>query len=67
MTKFERLPTPQPEPLHTYFGECCVEWILAFGFRVGRCGLCGEIPTYKREDPDCRHCALEQDKSRSAS
>lgn len=34
----------------TYIGECCREWILAGGFPVGSCGLCGERPTYKRED-----------------
>ena len=43
---------------HTYIGECCREWIMAFGFRRGRCGLCGERPAYKRDDdfcscPDC--------------
>jgi hypothetical protein len=34
----------------TYIGECCREWVLALGFRVGSCGLCGERPTFKRAD-----------------
>lgn len=36
----------------TYIGECCREWVLAAGYPVGRCGLCGERPEYKRDDPD---------------
>lgn len=36
--------------LVTYIGECCQEWVLAAGFPVGRCGYCGERPTYKRDD-----------------
>lgn len=38
---------------HRYIGECCREWILAAGFPVGRCGLCKEKPTYKREADHC--------------
>lgn len=38
---------------HTYIGECCVEWPLAAGFKVGRCGLCGERPTYLKDDDAC--------------
>ena len=34
----------------TFIGECCREWVLAVGVPVGTCGLCGERPTYKRED-----------------
>lgn len=34
----------------TYIGYCCREWILAAGYPVGSCGLCGERPTYLRED-----------------
>lgn len=43
---------------HTYIGECCREWPMAAGFPAGRCGLCGESPTYKREDDQCScpHC-----------
>jgi hypothetical protein len=43
---------------HTYIGECCREWIMAAGFPRGRCGLCGEAPTFKREDDQCScdHC-----------
>ena len=33
----------------TYIGVCCKEWVLAIGAR-GRCGLCGEVPTYLRPD-----------------
>jgi hypothetical protein len=35
----------------TYIGLCCREWILAVGGR-GRCGACGEIPTYLRPDKE---------------
>lgn len=34
----------------TYIGSCCREWVLAVLIPVGRCGLCGERPTYLRED-----------------
>lgn len=36
----------------TYIGFCCREWVLAVTIpsSVGRCGLCGEKPTYLRED-----------------
>lgn len=40
--------TPLPT-VPTYVGYCCREWILALGFK-GRCGLCGEVPTYLRPD-----------------
>ncbi|HKN44258.1 MAG TPA: hypothetical protein VJW23_10060 [Propionibacteriaceae bacterium] len=30
-----------------YVGFCCREWILHVAGR-GRCGLCGETPTYLR-------------------
>lgn len=43
----QRPPFPKIE---TYIGECCREWVLASGVPVGRCGLCGERPTYKRPD-----------------
>jgi hypothetical protein len=35
----------------TYIGYCCREWVLAAGHK-GRCGLCGEIPTYLRPDEE---------------
>lgn len=41
------------ERLHSYIGECCQEHILAAGFKPGRCGKCGESPTYKSVDKDC--------------
>lgn len=41
---------PAFPPMLTYIGECCREWVLAVGIPPGRCGLCGEKPTYKRED-----------------
>ena len=35
----------------TYVGYCCREWILAAATaKPGRCGLCGEVPRYLRED-----------------
>lgn len=40
----------QPRYFETYIGACCREWILALGFPTGRCGICGEIPTYVRDD-----------------
>jgi hypothetical protein len=33
-----------------YIGSCCREWPLAVGIPVGRCGLCGERPTFLRAD-----------------
>lgn len=43
---------------HTYIGFCCREWPMAFGYPVGRCGICGEAPEYKRDDDQCScfHC-----------
>lgn len=45
---------------HTYIGECCREWPMAFGYPAGRCGICGEAPTYKRDDDrcSCAHCTV---------
>lgn len=37
-----------PKEVLTYVGVCCREWILALGYPVGRCGLCGERPVYLR-------------------
>lgn len=39
------------ESIPTYIAYCCREWIAPYGFRGGRCGLCGERPVYLREDP----------------
>lgn len=36
--------------VHTYVGYCCREWVLAALHPVGSCGLCGERPSYLRED-----------------
>lgn len=38
----------------TYIGMCCREWDLAVGYPVGRCGLCGEKPTYLRPSEPVR-------------
>lgn len=38
--------------IYTYIGLCCREWVLHIGEHPGRCGLCGERPTYLRADPD---------------
>lgn len=31
-----------------YVGRCCREWLLSAAGGRGRCGLCGETPTYDR-------------------
>lgn len=32
-----------------YIGKCCREWVLSLmALGRGRCGLCGEKPTYLR-------------------
>ena len=39
-------------PIPTCITECCREWVSpAFG-RSGRCGLCGERPTFVRMLPE---------------
>jgi hypothetical protein len=35
-----------------YIGECCREWPMHFGAPSGSCGICGEVPTFKRWDDD---------------
>ena len=40
-TRIEKVPT--------YIGFCCRELVLAIGHK-GRCGLCGEVPEFLRED-----------------
>lgn len=32
----------------TWIGYCCREWELSYIAPPGRCGLCGERPTYVR-------------------
>jgi hypothetical protein len=39
--------TPLPKLL-TVITECCREWEAPIGFAGGRCGYCGERPTFKR-------------------
>lgn len=29
---------------YLYVVKCCREWEVALGFKVGRCGYCGERP-----------------------
>lgn len=41
---------PDLPKIPTYIGRCCREWVLAT-FMTGRCGICGEVPTYLRPDP----------------
>lgn len=36
----------------TFIAFCCREWIAPIGHPAGRCGLCGERPTFLRSDPD---------------
>lgn len=38
------------EMLPTYIAQCCREWIMPMTGRPGRCGICGERPTYLRDD-----------------
>lgn len=26
--------------------ECCRVWVCAFGWNLGRCGYCGEVPQF---------------------
>lgn len=49
VVKFSTRERPVELP-PTYIGYCCREWVLALGFRGGRCGLCGERPAYLRPD-----------------
>lgn len=34
-----------------YYGFCCQEWPLRMGYGPGRCGICGERPTFLRKGP----------------
>lgn len=45
----------------TYIGTCCREWVLACGVN-GRCGQCGERPTFTRDDP-AHTCPSEGEKA----
>ena len=46
----ERPESPVEAPLPTYDAECCRVWPIVYGYRVGRCGLCGERPTPIQEE-----------------
>jgi hypothetical protein len=37
--------------IHTYIGYCCREWVLAYGI-TGKCGICGQVPKYLRDDDE---------------
>lgn len=39
------------EPFPYYIGICCQEWPLALGHSPGRCGECGQKPTFLRRGP----------------
>lgn len=39
-------------PIPTCITECCREWISPMFNRSGRCGLCGEVPTFVRTLPE---------------
>lgn len=39
---------------HTIIATCCRDWPIAIGYKVGSCGLCGEVPTYTGPDESCR-------------
>lgn len=47
ITPVTRLGLPK---LPTYIGQCCREWVMPISGRPGRCGICGEQPTFLRED-----------------
>jgi hypothetical protein len=49
MTDTIPLSSPLPK-LPTYIGRCCREWIMPAMGKRGKCGLCGEMPAYERED-----------------
>ena len=36
--------------LPTYIGKCCREWVMPITGRPGNCGICGEQPTFLRDD-----------------
>jgi hypothetical protein len=42
---------PEPE-LHYAVARCCRAWVIAIGYPVRKCGLCGEVPVYTSENPD---------------
>jgi hypothetical protein len=45
VVKHVRQEKPLPK-LGTYVGKCCRLWVLAYGIRVGRCGICNEVPEF---------------------
>jgi hypothetical protein len=38
---------PEIPRVETFIGVCCREWVLALGYPLGSCGLCGERPQAK--------------------
>lgn len=46
------------ETVRTCLTVCCREWVAPFGFRGGRCGLCGEHPTFVRMLPESEWVTL---------
>ena len=54
----DRPPMPK---VATYIAYCCREWIAPIGYRGGRCGLCGEKPTFLRPDPESHNPFLEDE------
>lgn len=34
--------------IHIAIAVCCREWEVAYGYQWGRCGYCGERPTFLR-------------------
>ncbi len=36
----------------TGIAACCREWVVSLGHPWGKCGLCGERPTYVRTLPE---------------
>lgn len=52
ITYLSRPPIKLPP---TFIAYCCREWIAPYGYPSGRCGLCGERPTYLRDDPESTH------------
>lgn len=40
------------DKLPVYIGVCCREWPMPIGYMPGRCGLCGERPTFLRMDDE---------------
>ena len=41
-----------PEIIPTGIVVCCRKWVVALGYRWGRCGICGEHPTFVEPLPE---------------